>query len=167
MLVLLFGFLVACAKICNDIIARNWVAGKIKFMLNFNDQRKIVSLMGHGSVLPQVPSKTLQLAISRSTSECFYIHHICCINNKWPLFYMWVLPTITPHIITLQFWVWNSLISLYKPVFSVLFWAATLILNSLRPSDTNMSVNLPSLIQIMACRLIGVKPLSEPMLEYC
>ena len=28
------------------------------------------------------------------------------------------------------------------------------------------SVNLPSLVQIMACRLAGAKPLSEPMLEY-
>ena len=29
------------------------------------------------------------------------------------------------------------------------------------------SVNQPSLVQIMACRLVGVKPLSEPMLGYC
>ena len=29
------------------------------------------------------------------------------------------------------------------------------------------SVNWPSLVQIMACRLNGAKPLSEPMLEYC
>ena len=29
------------------------------------------------------------------------------------------------------------------------------------------SVNLPSLVLIMACRLVGAKPLSEPMLEYC
>ena len=29
------------------------------------------------------------------------------------------------------------------------------------------SVNLPSLLQIMAWRLAGAKPLSEPMLEYC
>ena len=28
------------------------------------------------------------------------------------------------------------------------------------------SVNLPSLVQIMACRLVGAKPLSEPMVEY-
>ena len=28
------------------------------------------------------------------------------------------------------------------------------------------SVNRPSLVQIMACRLAGAKPLSEPMLEY-
>ena len=28
------------------------------------------------------------------------------------------------------------------------------------------SVNYPSLVQIMACRLVGVKPLSEPILEY-
>ena len=29
------------------------------------------------------------------------------------------------------------------------------------------SVNYPSLVQIMACRLVGAKPLSGPMLEYC
>ena len=28
------------------------------------------------------------------------------------------------------------------------------------------SVNTPSFVQIMACRLVGTKPLSEPMLEY-
>ena len=28
------------------------------------------------------------------------------------------------------------------------------------------SVDLPSLVQIMACRLVGAKSLSEPMLEY-
>ena len=32
---------------------------------------------------------------------------------------------------------------------------------------TYVSVNLPSLVQIMACRLDGAKPLSEPMLEWC
>ena len=40
--------------------------------------------------------------------------------------------------------------------------------NSLRPSDAYMSqLTRPSLVQIMACRLVGAKPLSEPMLEYC
>ena len=29
------------------------------------------------------------------------------------------------------------------------------------------SVHWPSLDQIMACHLVGAKPLSEPMLEYC
>ena len=37
--------------------------------------------------------------------------------------------------------------------------------NSLRPSDAYMCWQpRPSLVQIMACRLVGVKPLSEPML---
>ena len=40
-------------------------------------------------------------------------------------------------------------------------------LNSLRPSDayTCQKPNLP-LVQIIACRLFGAKPLYEPMLEY-
>ena len=29
------------------------------------------------------------------------------------------------------------------------------------------SVNLPSLVQIIACRLVGAEPLPEPMMEYC
>ena len=40
--------------------------------------------------------------------------------------------------------------------------------NSLRPSDAYMRRwTGSSLVQIMACRLFGAKPLSEPMLEYC
>ena len=41
-------------------------------------------------------------------------------------------------------------------------------LNSLRPSDAYMrQYNIPTLLQIMACRLSGTKPLSEPVLPYC
>ena len=41
-------------------------------------------------------------------------------------------------------------------------------INSLRPSDAYMHQQIrPSLVEIMACRLVGAKPLSEPMLEYC
>ena len=40
-------------------------------------------------------------------------------------------------------------------------------LNSLRPSDAYMRQwHKPLLVQIMACRLSGAKPLSEPMLPY-
>ena len=38
----------------------------------------------------------------------------------------------------------------------------------LRPSDANMrQYNVPTLVQIMVCRLIGAKPSYEPMLPYC
>ena len=41
-------------------------------------------------------------------------------------------------------------------------------INSLRPRDAYMRhQSRPSLVQIMACRLCGTKPLSEPMLDYC
>ena len=40
-------------------------------------------------------------------------------------------------------------------------------LKSLRPSDAYMSINLPSLIQMMAWCLVRAKQLSKPMLEYC
>ena len=40
--------------------------------------------------------------------------------------------------------------------------------NSSRPRDSYMRKKTgPSLVQIMACRLFGAKPLSEPMLNYC
>ena len=40
--------------------------------------------------------------------------------------------------------------------------------NSLRLSDAYMhQYNIQTLVQIMACRLFGAKPLSEPMLPYC
>ena len=40
--------------------------------------------------------------------------------------------------------------------------------NSLRPGDANMRhYNKPTLLQIMACRLFGARPLSEPVLQYC
>ena len=39
---------------------------------------------------------------------------------------------------------------------------------SLRPSDAYMhQYNIPTLVQIMACRLFGTKPLSDPILPYC
>ena len=42
------------------------------------------------------------------------------------------------------------------------------IVNSLRPSDAYMrQYNIPTLLQIMTCRLFGAKPLSEPTLPYC
>ena len=38
---------------------------------------------------------------------------------------------------------------------------------SLRPSDAYMRQRtIPTLVQIMACHLVGTKPLSEPLLEY-
>ena len=49
------------------------------------------------------------------------------------------------------------------PVSFFLLW-----LNALRPSDAYIRRGTgSSLVQIMACRLFGAKPLSEPMLEYC
>ena len=42
------------------------------------------------------------------------------------------------------------------------------LLNSLRPSGAYMCQQpRTSLVQIMACRLFGATPLTEPMLEYC
>ena len=44
-------------------------------------------------------------------------------------------------------------------------WYRRRLLNSLRPNDAYMRhYNKPTLVQIMACRLFGAKPLSEPVL---
>ena len=49
---------------------------------------------------------------------------------------------------------------------SLLLVATGILVNSLRPSDAYMrQQDKPTLVQIMACRLFGAKPLSEPMLE--
>ena len=41
-------------------------------------------------------------------------------------------------------------------------------LSAWRPSDAYMrQYNILTLVQIMACRLLGAKPLSEPMVPYC
>ena len=43
-----------------------------------------------------------------------------------------------------------------------------IIINSLRLSDAYMCHQpTPSLIQMIACRLFGARPLSKPMLYYC
>ena len=45
---------------------------------------------------------------------------------------------------------------------------AEISFNSLRLSDAYMHhYNIPTFVQITACRLFGAKPLSEPMLSYC
>ena len=42
------------------------------------------------------------------------------------------------------------------------------IFNQLRPCDAYMrQYNIPTLLQMMACRLFGAKPLSESLLPYC
>ena len=47
-------------------------------------------------------------------------------------------------------------------------WLPQNLIKSLRPSDAYMRRwTGSSSVQIMACRLFGAKPLSEPMLEYC
>ena len=49
-----------------------------------------------------------------------------------------------------------------------LLWQHALCFNSLRPSNAYMrQYNIPTLLQIMACRLCGAKPFSETMLPYC
>ena len=61
----------------------------------------------------------------------------------------------------------NEISSLTHTPFQWLFCLITVGVDSFRPSDAYVSVNWASLVQIMACRLVGAKPLSEPVLECC
>ena len=72
----------------------------------------------------------------------------------------------------------NSNIFILENVFENVVWKMVAILSRsqcvipmiilLRPSDAYMrQQTIPSLVQIMACRLFGDKPLSEPMIVYC
>ena len=64
--------------------------------------------------------------------------------------------------------------TLHSVIIGFDIWALIILANlktlidSLRPSDAHMRrQSRPSLAQIMAILLVGAKPLSEPMLEYC
>ena len=77
----------------------------------------------------------------------YYIHNYEFINRSWN----GTLFTWLPRLL------WHS-----TELFSVDGF------NSLRPSDAYMrQLTRPSLVQIMACRLVGTKPISEPTLVYC
>ena len=65
------------------------------------------------------------------------------------------------------------MISIYTPIM-IYYSNGWQLINQCISSENNeaewriyASVNIPSLVQIMACRLVGAKPLSKPMLEYC
>ena len=79
-------------------------------------------------------------------SALFHIIAWCCLDDK---------PLPEPMLTRFCDALWNSVTG--PPCF-----------NPLRPRDAYMRhQTCPSLVQIMACRLVGAKPLSEPMLEYC
>ena len=62
----------------------------------------------------------------------------------------------------------SELSTIYLPTRVHLILETWRVINSLRPSDAYMrQENSASLVQIMACRLVGAKPLSEPIMKYC
>ena len=61
----------------------------------------------------------------------------------------------------------NIPFSILKNYYNLASWSNGK-LNSVRPSDAYMHRSTrPLLVQLMACRLVGAKPLSEPILGYC
>ena len=73
--------------------------------------------------------------------------------HKMPQFYeTWEISSVTT---TSTFYVMRT-------------WVWCVCINSLRPNDAYMRpYNITTLLQIMACRLFGTKPLSEAKLPYC
>ena len=104
---------------------------------------------------------------------CLCIHYYAIIDNK----YLHTTPCMTWDSMTL----YTSLLLLTMNICTshhvqcnCLFGVILLYPNNI--SQTMMiiffwhiyaSVNLASLVQVMACHLVGTKPLSEPILEYC
>ena len=64
---------------------------------------------------------------------------------------------------------WVPVYTRFDVAFNYIYWIYciywTFTANSSRPRDAYMSVIQPPLAPLMVCRLIGAKPLSDPMLE--
>ena len=88
--------------------------------------------------------------ISRFSSEIY----ITLLQQPWQTVLVW---NLYPIFILLN----QLVLKMTRP--SLSFWCICI------NSSTCIFINVgkPSLVQIMACRLLGTKPLSEPMLEYC
>ena len=107
------------------------------------------------------------------------ILNVWCDPRTWMArisnIHLWVLGTIlNDTTCNLTYWslaTTYSITETWSSFVQVMVWClfgAKPFVNSLRPSDAYMrQLTRPSLVQIMACRLNGAKPLSEPMLEYC
>ena len=69
--------------------------------------------------------------------------------------------------------IWDGMTLIWQHVYFLKRWpnlamGGLVDINSLMPNDAYMrQYNIPTIVQIMACRLFGTKPLSEPMLPYC
>ena len=85
--------------------------------------------------------------------------------NNW---FLSMLYTVTLHKcrVASNYWQLNNL---FNWLFRLTIMKTTILgFNHLRPRDAYMrQENKPSLVQIMACRLVGAKPLSEPKMEFC
>ena len=95
---------------------------------------------------------------------------ITWISYKWLFPHLCNLKVIDNHLVN---WGLYGFVCINIPNVNPVIWDVSEAyfvdtLNWLRPRDTCMRQwNKISLLQTMACRLIGAKPLSEPTLVYC
>ena len=107
-------------------------------------------------------------------ARCLYMEVESTLLARLQFFLTWILLPLQPYLLISNRRMMFTNISLkHVQIRAVLMslnrliWNGTSI-NSLRLSDAYMRQKTrPPLLKIMACRLIGAKPLFEPMLEYC
>ena len=118
------------------------------------------------SIIPSVLLESDRLEWKyREMSDIFLLHieMVYPIENMHAELHIWLNWWSRPGILNPPQTAAAAL-KVIKPAFSPNIYT---LLNSLRPSDAyTRHWTGPSLVQIMACRLFGAKPLSEPMMEY-
>ena len=97
-------------------------------------------------------------------------------SHNWSIKYSWNHPVLMKSFASklkfhwryvansFRLWLGAKQVTSHWPRYVILY----VVINSLRPSDAYWhQYNIPTLVQIMACRLFCAKPLSGPMLPYC
>ena len=141
----LFRFGWCCKLILNSIVQSSWNFALVPGTLLPWWEKKIQNwlhyyIRDHFVYAPSQWEMTL---------HCNVISHWLGAYTKWSL-YIHTNVNIMSH--------WNLSLGMIH---------GFLVFNSLRPGDAYMhQCTRPSLVQIMACHLFGVNPLSEPMPSY-
>ena len=139
-----------------------------------------------GEIIPGIQYMVFPVHMMQVSGDPRYV---CFIGSSWGIILMWrvhfnqwgrviqgfLFTQIPEHSPIKILKVLN--ISKLQDNFCILVWilyafgTPEVSCNKFRPAKIlwhiYASVNQPSFVQIMACRLAGTKPLSEPMLAYC
>ena len=106
------------------------------------------------------PDEGYQCNISQYFFNCKYVE----INNSNE----YSLETFLVCIKVIDTSVWHAKFNLTTArIISIWLIFTVRLINSLRPSDAYMRRQSKSLVPIMACRLVGAKPLPATLMVYC